>query len=72
MSKVFLFDYLCFYFIVLCRIHADRKDTADGNEKSFVLKRRATLNDTNGVRTGAHDAEWEAGLSPSLSLSPTE
>lgn len=28
------------HFIVLCSIHADRKDTVDGNEKSFVLKRR--------------------------------
>lgn len=59
-------DYLCFslVFYLLYSIHADRENTADGNEKSFVLKRRggAALNDTNG-------AEWEAGLSLSLSLS---
>lgn len=62
---------LVLYFIVICSSHADRKDTADGTEESFV-SRRAALNDTNGVRTGAHDAEWEAGLSLSLSLAPSE
>lgn len=44
MFKVFLFVWttyvLLLNFIVFCSIHADRKDTADGNEKSFVLKRR--------------------------------
>lgn len=71
MPKVLLFRLLVFQsciLFVLYSIHADRENTADGNEKSFVLKRRggAALNDTNGVRTGA---EWEAGLSLSLSLS---
>ncbi|XP_072765517.1 uncharacterized protein Lolal isoform X2 [Anoplolepis gracilipes] len=32
--------------------------------------RRAALNDTNGVRTSAHDAEWEAfSVSVALSIS---
>lgn len=31
------------YFIVICSSRADRKDTADGTEKSFV-SRRAALN----------------------------
>jgi len=42
LSPKFFYLNLCLvlYFIVFCSIHADRKDTANENEKSFVLKRR--------------------------------
>lgn len=41
--KFFYLNYLCFNLVFYCALHnshADWKDAADGNEKSFVLKRR--------------------------------
>lgn len=56
-----------------CALQYPRRSEGYSRRKREIVRvkvsRRAALNDTNGVRTDAHDAEWEAGLSLSLSLS---
>lgn len=70
--KFFYLDYLCFNLVFYYALQYPRRlEGYSRREREIVPVKaswRAALNDTNGVRTGAHDAEWEAGLS--LSLSP--
>lgn len=59
--------------ILFCALQYLRRLEGYGRRKREIVRakapRRAALNDTNGVRAGAHDAKWEAGLSLSLPLS---
>jgi len=59
--------------VLFCVLQYPRRLEGYGRRKREIVRvkasRRAALNDTNGVRAGAHDAEWEAGLSLSLPLS---
>jgi len=70
--KVFLFK-LMSGLVFYCVLQYSRRSEGYSPWKREIVRvkasRRAALNDTNGVRTGAHDAEWEAGLSLSLPLS---